>query len=312
MFQNAQLFILPPLPAILTDMKTLVISLFILIFTNSIYTQTTTFFVVGDNVNIRIDTTFTSNPTYKVDYGTKFIGKKENENWYSYYDELMDEKWYVSTKYAVNESDFINAAKHKDKKNGITKFELMLHYKKEQKLNTALDYLIDIINHNSREFYQKYEYCNLLGPMSYQRLTRNNKGETKYNDNLVIITDAVINLSKDSLLKSLAYIDKAKHYLRTGDLNKTSEILFLLIINYSQNLIIPIPCEYDAEGKIYPIINLKNLFFSMYHTMERQNQMAVIERLRAEHRNSHSNETHEILMDIHMNINGSFWKPYKN
>ncbi|MFA7301893.1 MAG: hypothetical protein WC069_06305 [Candidatus Shapirobacteria bacterium] len=293
-------------------MKTTILALFILAFVIKTYAQSSTFFVVGDNVNVRLDTSFLMQHTFQVDCGTKFSGKKESANWYSYFDELMDETRYISAKYVVNEIDFVNTVEQKNNKNGLTKYELLLHYKKDRQLNIALEYLIDIINHNSRDFYQKYEYCNLLGPMSYQHITSDNKGNVKYDSSLLKITDAVINSSQDSLLKSLAYIDIAKYFLRTGNLITTREILLLLIFEYSENLIIPIPCDYDFDGKIYPIISLKNLFFTMYHTMDRSEQISVMEKLREENRNPHNQKTKEILMDIYRNVNGSFWEPYKN
>ncbi len=274
--------------------------------------QKITFFIIGDNVNIRQDTTFTSKNIFQVNWGTKYQGVKVSGNWYSFFNEFHSETRYMSAKYVVEEDEFYNLAEEKSNKNGRTKYELLLHYKKNNSRGKAESLLIDIINNNSRELIMMgFENCDLLGPKSYITMLKNNEGYVNYEDSdSFALTNNVIENSKDSLITAIAMIDKVKFSVRNGNLLKAEELLFQILLNFPQNLIIPIPCDYDLESKIYPKKKLINLFLSISSIVDKPKQQEIFEKINELRENSTYQETKNLAQDIYRRLVGDYWLPY--
>jgi len=274
--------------------------------------QNITFFIVGDNVNIRPDTTFTSNDLFQVDWGTKYQGTKTSNNWYSFTSYFHYETRYISAKYVAEENNFYDLAEKKIEKNGNTKYELMLHYKINQQEDKAESLLFDIINKNSRELITiGFEGCDLLGPFSYVKMIMNNDKYLDYNNiGALDLIEKVIDKSQDSIITAMALLDKAKFSIRKCELVETEETLFFLLENYSDNLNIPIPCDYDLDSKIYPKTKFKNLFLAMVYLMNKPEQQKTFERIEQLKENSKNIKTKQIAEDIFLSLSGNIWLPY--
>lgn len=274
--------------------------------------QNITFFIVGDNVNVRPDTTFTSKNLFQVDQGKKYQGTKASNNWYSFTSDFHYETRYISAKYVAEENNFYDLAEKRTEKKGNTKYELMLHYKINKQEDKAESLLFDIINENSRELISiGFEECDLLGTFSYIEMLLNKDGYLDYNDVGVLnLIEKVIDKSQDSLITAMALLDKAKFSIRKCDLFETEETLFFILENYSDNLLIPIPCDYDLESKIYPKTKFKNLFLAMVYLMDKPEQQNTYERIKQFKESSKNIKTKEIAEELFLRLSGNFWLPY--
>ena len=293
-------------------MRTILITIIISIIAFESDAQKMTFFIIGDNVNVRPDTTFTSTNTFQVNWGMKYQGSKVSDNWYSFVGVLNHEPKYIYAKYVLEENEFYKLAEEKSNKNGRIKYELLLHYKKSNHIEKAETLLIDIINNHSRELIMiGFESCDLLGPKSYIAMLKNNEGYVNYGDiNALALINNVIEKSNDSLMTAIAMIDKVKFSLRNGNLMKAKEILFQILLNYSNNLIIPIPCDYDLESKIYPKNKLVNLFLSISCIVDKPKQHEIFEKINELRENSTNQKTKDLALVIYMRLVGGYWLPY--
>jgi len=303
-----------PLPTVLKkrNMRQFFILVVTFLFAQTNCAQKITFFIIGDNVNVRSDTTFTSNNIYQVNWGTKYQGIKVSNKWYSFIADFHLETKYISSEYVADKKLFYDLAERKMEKNGNTKYELLLHYKIDGQVDKAESLLFDIINENSRELIGfGFEDCELLGPYAYVTMLVNQDGYLDYNNKSALdIIEKVIDKSQDSIITALALLDKAKFCLRKGKLIETKETLFFLLENYSDNLVIPIPCDYDLDSKIYPRTKFKNLFLAMAYLMDKPEQQNTFEKIEQIKEMSNNIKTKEIAKDIYFKLIGNLWVPY--
>lgn len=117
-------------------MKPLSFLLLTLLIFQSGFSQNVIFYITGDKVNIREDTTVTTPTLKQFDWGSKLSGTRVNDNWYSY--EFHGDKFFVSAKYAAEADEFYEMAEQKMDRNGYTKFELLLLHKERNQLSRAV------------------------------------------------------------------------------------------------------------------------------------------------------------------------------
>ena len=278
------------------------------IYSQPIYSQQRAIYITGDHVNIRRDTNSTERSHYQADWGTKFLGEKISQQWFSVFLEYEMDYVFISTKYAAEENNFIRLAEEKREKNGKTKFELMLLYKKYNQSDKAQTLLFEILNNHSRELYMlpDHEWCVLLGPYSYKKMIESSPEKVNYDDQKTLaLTERVLEKIKDSIIVAIALTDQAKYYLAHQNSEKAEDILLNIIQDYASHLFVPVPCDYDYDGKIYPEVNLKiacNDLFQKLDKSRRKKLIGHLEKISLKNKNPKSKIlAEEIISELNVN-----------
>ena len=158
-----------------------------------------------------------------------------------------------------------------------------------------------INNHQNEEVLVGFETCDLYGHFAYTTLINN----IEYKFKELLFTKLVKEV-KDYKIKALILLEQAKYYTHKGKWKLAENNIIEIIENYSDHLFIPIPCDYDFDSKIYPLLNTKSLFFSIFY-LKPNGQTESMEKLRTLMK-SENKATKAIAEDLYKNMSGSFWQ----
>lgn len=265
-----------------------------------------TFYIIGDNVNIRADTSLSSDVLFKVNFGEEFLCRRISDNWF----ETEYENGFISSKYVADEFNFTTAAENLEIKNGTTLYSLLKHYKKIGQLAKAEDMSIEIINNfKLKDFPVHKEWCPLFGELAFFTIVADESFEIDYSDKTVYdFCTRVVKQSKDSLIVGLALHTMAKCQLLWGNFNESKAFLLKSIREYGDNLFIPSTCEYDVEHRTSLIVEIKNLVFILYNLGDHEIKQSIDENLKNIcYEPATSSESKAIATDIRLKLLGQFW-----
>ena len=142
------------------------------------------YYIIGDNVNVRIDSTSKDKVAFQLSYGEIVGLSKISNDWY-YLDTGYDQG-YVSSKYVSGEYYFFKLAQKKPKKNGTTLFSLEKLYLKKGMIEQAFDASIQIINtYKSAIFPTNHEACPKYNDLAFYTVLKNTKKTIDYKSPIV-------------------------------------------------------------------------------------------------------------------------------
>lgn len=290
-------------------MRKLFFILPLVLFCANISAQNVTFFVIGDKVNIRSAPSLDSEKIHQAEWGTKYTGKRVNKDWYTFYTESTDEDGYLSSKHVVEEKEFYPLAEAKSDKNGRTKYELLLYYMSSKQDNKAEQMALELINlHRQEYFLLGHELCNFLDHMAYRVILAGEAGDINYkSERFNTFAKQVLNNGADSVIVAVVKIGQVKHQMQNGRLKDAENILFELLKYYSEYLFIPLPCDNNFEYKIAPLIDLKNLFFSLTKVGNWSDEQRINKKLETLRKETKIVKTKRIIKDLLDNRYAPFW-----
>jgi hypothetical protein len=263
-------------------------------------------FVTGDFVNIRAQPSLNAKVRWQAHWGTKFSGKQVSQDWFEV-ETFLGEKQYISARYVAPPLIFYQKAEQKSDKNGRTKYELTLYYKELGEIEKAENFSLDIINHHARETLPTgYESCDILGRLAYQAVRGND-----YSDPYILdYTMRVIPQSHEPLLTAYALLDQAKYFIRGDDLEHAEELIWRIITDYSEDLLVPVQCRLDMESLIALLWDVKSLFFVVQTLKDpsEKEQQELWRQLDDLSKNHHSAATRAIARDLRRKGNGYWWE----
>ncbi len=272
--------------------------------------QSASFFVIGDNVNIRPDTLMSSQSLSQALWGAKYIGEMVSENWFAFYNEVDGAQRYIHASMVADREQFCTLAQQKPDINGAAKIELMTCYLETGNMK-SLPTAIDLINNHTNEpIYPGFEQCDLVGHLAYRTLLGGLNQPSR-----LTTTNRLLEVVTDSTMRALILVDDAKFSGQMGRWAEAEKNLFDVLENYAAYLFIPFPCEYDSESKMYPMMRFSNLFFSVFHLApgdlnQRRRRLSALT-------NSANAATSLLARDLSRNTYGMFWNrkaylDYKN
>jgi hypothetical protein len=267
-----------------------------------------TFYIIGDNVNIRADTSLSSQVYLKVNFGEEFLCRRISDNWFEWKTDY--ENGFISSKYVSDEANFTTAAEKLETKNGTTLYSLLKYYKKIGQLAKAEDMSIEIINNfKLKDFPVHREWCPLYGELAFFTIVADESFEIDYSDKTVYdFCTRVVKQSKDSLIVGLSMHTMAKCQLLWGNFNESEAILLKSIREYGDKLFIPSTCEYDVEHRTSLIVDIKNLVFILYNLGGNEIKQNIWEDLKNICLDpATSEESKAIATDIRLKLLGQFW-----
>lgn len=244
-----------------------IISFFLLFINCLVYSQPSDlkcYYIIGDKVNIRGDTSLNS-PVYRQSvFGEEFQAKRLNKDWYYLldYDEVPV---YVSSKFITNPVNFLKLAEARPKKNSQTLLSLVKIYKNSGQLTKAENLSIDIIN-NSRN--HKYPHikdnCPLLGEAAFKTMVESDKKDVENKDPYYLnYCKRVIAESKDSFVTVRVMNYLADAYISLKRNQEAKPLLIKCLKDYGNYIILSSNCASDDNsGRTYFIDDLKNSFRS--------------------------------------------------
>lgn len=262
--------------------------------------QEVTFYVTGDRVHVRRDTTFTASPVYQEEWGTKFTGRKISASWYSFVNEgLGGNEMFISTKYAAETREFKELAEKKKEKNVRTKYELMLIYLAEKDSGRAEQVSLDLIKNQPRENVSLgFEHLTLVGPLAMNTMLGDRQREVFVRN----YCEQIISQSKDSMMIVLAMLRQAEYYLLNEQRDNAEKRLFEALTGYSGHLFIPFPADGDYEAKIAPEEDLKSMFVSLHSGYNSTKAADLAARLKKILEETHDAKVKSVISDIYKKL----------
>jgi len=237
---------------------------FFLVFINCLaYSQPSDFksyYIIGDKVNIRGDTSLNSRVDFQAVFGEEFLAKKLNKDWY-YLLDYEEEPVYVSSKFITGPKNFLKLAEARTKKNSPTLLSLLKIYKNSSQLTKAENLSIDIINNNRNHKYPNIkDNCPLLGEAAFnalvQRVEKNADNQGPYNLNYC---KRVIRESKDSFVTVRVMNYLANAYISLKRYKEAKTLLIECLKDYGNYIILSANCAADDNsGRTYFIDDLKD------------------------------------------------------
>jgi len=267
-----------------------------------------TYYVIGNNVNMRADSSLSSKVFFKANFGEEFLCRKISDNWYEWTTGYED--GYISSRYLADEINFALATEKLEIKNGTTLYALLKHYKKAGELSKAEDLSIEIINtYKLKEFPVYTEWCPLYGELAFYAIVKGDSVDIDYSDKAVsAFCSRVVMQSKDSLIIGFALHTLAKCLLLEGKFIESESLLFKSIREYGEHLRVPTSCDYDAERGTSLIVEIKNLAFVLYYlngSEFRQRMYLSLKNICFD--NATSSDSKAIANDIRLKLNNQCW-----
>jgi len=282
------------------------------IFISVSYAQTEdykSYFIIGNNVNMRSDTLLTSEIRFKANYGEEFQCRKINKNWYAWYTGMED--GFINSKYLTDEDDFVQKSENIENKNGTTLFSLLKHYRKSGHFEMAESLSFEIFNNYKNVEFPVHgdEWCPLYNELAFYEIVKGEKNEIDYTDkNIAKYCLKVIQDCHDSLIIGFAFHTLAKHYLLARNYKETEAILIRCISDYADFLFVPTSCDYDSDRRFSLIIEIKNLAFVLNYFYGKDSNSIFIENLSEILSNKNSSEKSKALAkDIQIKLFGGCW-----
>jgi tetratricopeptide (TPR) repeat protein len=290
-------------------MRTILVIAFVLFSSVTLYAQSERqrFYITGDRVNVRAEPSLQSQIRYQVHWGMTFWGHQVSPEWHMFENIYAGGQLYVASRYVASEADFCQIAKKKPTQNGKVKLELLRCYRHAQAFEAAEDLSFDLINnHMNEEIVEAVdsESCALYGEAAYFTMI----GEDEAAPYVLEYTQKVIEQSQDPVILALAHYQQARYYALHGNLEQAEELLFTIITDYPEYLVIPLPCDYDFDSKIFPLRHLKSLFFGVFTLQERGQAETTLNRLNDLLEHSENSVTRALVQDIQYRLFGSFWE----
>jgi hypothetical protein len=261
-----------------------------------------TTFIIGDNVNVRADTSTSSMVNFKLQFGEECNCKRISKNWYAW--DTGFTEGFISSKYVGEEETFVQRAEQLSNKNGTTLYSLLKHYVKTGDLRISDSLAIQIINsYKGKRFPVYSESCPFYGELAFHEVA---KGDTSRN--AANFCTKVVNQSKDPQITAFALHYLSKYSLLKKDYAASRGFIMKCIRDYGDNLIIQLLCDYDAYSKIWLMWAVKNLTFVLYYLGDVEFKASLREEIsQMWQNNNHSEATRAVAHDLLTKLDGQFW-----
>lgn len=260
-----------------------------------------TYYLIGEDVNVRKDTLLNSKPLYQASFGAKFQGELISDNWFRYYDEyVMADYLYVHASLVAQREDFCNVAEERADKNAGGWLELLRCYFEQDDPRNFETTAYILNNYMHRDIFPGFEKCDLVGRLAYvEWLDRV--------DSTAILAQTELLLAEvqDSSAHVLPLLDQIEEQVAAEDWNIAEEKLLSIISNYAEHLYLPIACDHDAYRRVKPLLRTKDLLRSVFNANP-VNQKDLLEKL-SELQHASSEATQHVAEDLVQNIAGDTW-----
>ncbi len=241
-------------------MNRLIDTIFFCFLTGFVFAQDNDFnyyYIIGDNVNVRIDSTSKDKIAFQLSYGEIVGLSRISKDWY-YLDTGYDQG-YVSAKYVTGEYFFFKLAQKKLKKNGTTLYSLEKLYLKKGMIEQAIDASIQIINTYKSAIYPTFhEDCTKYNDLAFYTVLKNTKETIDYKSPMVFdYCNKVKKESKDSMVTAWAMGELGRVYFARKEYDLASNMIIKCLRDYDKCLLIPAPCVEYGDDKMAFIKALK-------------------------------------------------------